>query len=89
MATIDVTVRVSKELSELGDGVSRFLKVLKEEAADGFDVTDLSDIVASAISDLLPAMDGVTELAAELESDQEAFVNAVGITGTKVINALL
>lgn len=89
MATKEIQIRVSKELTELGDGVAKFLKVLKDEAIDGFDVTDISTILASAMTDLLPALDGVTLIADEMVDDRLAFINAAALTGAKIVDAIL
>lgn len=89
MATVERTITCSKELTELGDGVAKFLKILKEESKDGFDISDISTILASAMTDLLPAMDGVTEISQEAEGDRGAFVNASALCGAKIINAVL
>ena len=89
MATIERTVKCSKEMSELGDGVAKFLKILKEESKDGFDVSDISTILASAMTDLLPAMDGVTLIAGEIDSDREAFINASALAGAAIVSAVL
>ena len=89
METKVISVVVSKELSELGEGVARFLAVLKQEAQDGFDVSDISSILSSAMTDLLPALEGVTLVQDELKQDPVAFTNAAALTGAKIVNALL
>lgn len=85
----EVKLNCSKELVELGDGVAKFLTVLMKEAEDGLDITDISSILSSAITDLIPALDGVTDISGEFESDREAFINGVGVTGSKIINVFL
>lgn len=89
MSTIQRTVSCSKELTELGDGVAKFLKILKEESKDGFDVGDISAILASAMTDLLPAMEGVSEISREAAEDREAFVNASALCGAQIITAVM
>lgn len=89
MATVERTLTCSKELTELGDGVAKFLKILKEESADGFDVSDISTILASAMTDLLPAMEGVTEISQEATNNRTAFMNASAVCGAQIIGAVL
>jgi len=89
MATVDRTVKCSKELTELGDGVAKFLKILKEESKDGLDVSDIPTVLSSAMTDLLPAMEGVSVISQEATHDREAFINASALAGAKIINAVL
>jgi len=89
MSTIQRTIYCSKELTELGDGVSKFLRILKEESKDGFDISDISAILASAMRDLLPAMEGVSEISKEANEDREAFVNASALCGAQIISAVM
>ena len=89
MANVQISMEVSKELMELADGVAAFLKVLKTESMDGFDITDLSSIMASAMTDLLPALEGVSKIVEEAVDDRGAFVNASAYAGAKIINSVL
>ena len=86
---IKIEVEVAKELSELGDGVAKFLKVLKAEAMDGIDFTDIPSILSSAMADLVPALEGVEKIKDELTQDRSSFINAASVSGAKIINAVI
>lgn len=76
MATVDVTIQASKELYELGQGIKGFLAALKEESKDGLDVTDIGAVLAAAMTSLVPALDGVTDIADEIKDDPQAAIYA-------------
>lgn len=87
--TRKVEIEVSKELSELAEAVANFLVVLKAAAVDGFDFTDIPDVVASAMSDLLPGLEGSDKIAKEFFQDPEAFIAASSYGVGKIIAAIL
>ena len=86
---ITVQIECSKELTELGDGLAKFIKVLRREAADGIDFTDIPAILSSAMADLVPALDGVENIKDELFQDRSSFINASSVSGAKIINAVI
>lgn len=89
MATKDVTVRCSKEAVEAGQGLAKFLFHVKQALADGWQVgSDLPAIITTAIGDLVPALQGIDKVGAELLEDRIAFANACALTGTAVVEAL-
>ena len=89
MSRVTVQVECSKELMELGDGIAAFLKVLIAEAKDGIDFTDIPAILASAMADLVPALDGIEKIKDEMTQDRPAFVNASAVSGSRIINAVI
>lgn len=72
-----ISVEVSKEAYELGEGLAKFVVVTKKALADGWQPgSDLPEIMSSAIADLIPALSGVEKIPAEAQ-DQQAFANAL------------
>lgn len=89
MANIQVTLEASKELTELGQGLAKFLAAVKLATADGFQVgADLPPLISAAVAELVPAVQGVT-LIGEEAKDKKAFANAVAVVGAAVAGALL
>lgn len=89
METIQVTIEGPKELVELGQGVAKFLTVLKTQASDGFDPSDISHILVSAMADLVPALEGVTAIGTEASGDKQIFANGCSIIAADILGALL
>ncbi len=90
MATLDVTVKCSKETVELGEGLAKFLGDVKKALADGWQpLMDLPAFLSASIADLIPAMIGVEKVKDELTEDKEAFVNAVMVSGQAIVGAVL
>lgn len=80
MAKKTVQVVVSKEAHELGEGLSKLVKVIRTQLANGWQVgEDLGPIFQSAIGDLVPAVQGVDQLTAEQREDPVAFAHAVSL----------
>ena len=88
MATIQVTLEASKELSELGQGLAKFLAAVKLATANGFQAADLPPLISAAVAELVPAVQGVTLIADEAK-DKKAFANAIAVLGAAVAGALL
>jgi len=75
MATLDVTVKKSKEASELADALREMVVVSVEAAQDGFDpASDLSTIFAAVLPKLLGAVEGLDQLDEEWKEDPAAFM---------------
>lgn len=89
MALAQVTLECSKELTELGQGLAKFLAAVKLATADGWQMgADLPAVISSAMAELVPAINGVTLIADEAK-DKKAFANAVAVVGAAVAGALL
>lgn len=75
-----VEIEVSKEMYELGKGLTDFVAAVKKELDDngGWDAADdLPGVISAAVMSLLPAMEGVSNISLELEEDKAAFARAV------------
>lgn len=85
---IKVEVEVSKEAYELGQGLAVFIKAAKQALNDGFQPgQDLPALMMSAMNDLLPAVQGLDQIEAEIKEDGQAFRQAValGLSGISEI----
>lgn len=81
MSKVNVTVVVSKEIYEAGQGVAKFVKAMKVALADGWQAgSDLPVAMSHALSDLVPALNGITEVAAEVAEDKQAAAHAVSLS---------
>lgn len=86
MSVIQVQVSVSKEASELGDGLVKFVSDVKQALADGWQPgSDLPALLQATIADLVPAVQGVEKLGAEIVENEEAFVTAFMLSGKKIV----
>lgn len=86
---IRVTVDVSKETYEFGIGLSKFIAAVRASLDDGFQYgDDIPDIVSSAISDLLPSLDGLSAISDEYSENPEIFFRTVSLIGLEVVKAL-
>lgn len=86
---IEKTVELSKETYELGEGLAKFIIAVRKAVEDGFSYgDDLPDIIASAVSDILPALDGSTEIGAEFKEDPRVFAQTVLLIGTRIVEEL-
>ena len=89
MATKDITVKVSKESYELGEGMASFIGAVKAALADGWNLgDDLPAIVSAAMTNLVPAVDGLTELDDEWAEDKASFMRAWALAGAQVFEKL-
>lgn len=78
MGTKLIEVEVSVETHELGQGLAKMIASVKQALADGWQPgTDLPVIISSAVSDLVPAVQGVDKIGAEMAENKQAFANAV------------
>ena len=78
--TIPGMINKSKELDELGDGLVKFIGKCYLAKKDGWSyVNDLPVVISSAVRDLLPALDGVGDIANELHDDKEVFAKTIGM----------
>lgn len=75
--TKDITVTVSKEAHELGEGIAKFHAAVKQALADGWQAgQDVPAVIQSAVVDLVPAMQGADQVSSEAV-DKEHFANAL------------
>lgn len=90
MQTVSVPVTVSKEAYELGQGVVKFVAALKGALSNGFQPgQDIPIVVAAAITELIPAMDGVQLMADELKTDQVAFASAFVLSAKDLVKVFV
>ena len=90
MAKVSVTVEVSKELYELGQGLSKVVASVKQALADGWQPgQDLPTIAMAAYADLVPAVQGLDKAGAELAEDRSAALRAVSLGLSDVVDSVL
>lgn len=81
MNTLEVPVKVTKEAYELGQGLAKFLKATKQALADGWQPgQDLPVLMAAAVTELVPALQGVEQLDDEAKADKQAFTMALVVS---------
>lgn len=82
MEKVKVELELPKEVSELAAGLATFAVHAIKAVKDGFQPgQDLPVLLAAAIADLVPALNGVERLPAELKEDKAAFIAAFGYGG--------
>ena len=75
-----VEVEVSEKSYRLVKGFSGFIKKVKTEVQDneGFSaLDDLPGIFSAAVSDLVPAMEGITTIGEDFRANKKAFIRGV------------
>lgn len=88
MQTVQVTISASKETHELAVGLGKLIKAIKTATVDGFQVgQDLPVIISSAITDLVPALEGATLISEEAKNTPE-FQNACYLAAQEIYSAL-
>lgn len=85
MATIDVQLKASKELTELGEGLAKVIGVAAQAAKDGLGAEDIAPLASSVIMDLVPALDGIEAIKSEFQQDIVAAVNGLLVTANRVL----
>ena len=85
MATIDVSIRCAKEMTELGEGLAKVIGVAKKALADGLGAEDIAPIATSVMMDLVPALEGVTLIEDELKEDWVSAANGALITANRIL----
>ena len=82
MELLKVECEVSKEAYELAQGLVKFSAAVKTAMADGWQMgQDLPVVIAAAMGDLMPAMQGVDKLGEELGENKIAFAKAFAMSG--------
>lgn len=72
-----VELECAKETLELCQGLAKFAAAVKQALADGWQPgTDLPALITATVADLVPALQGVDQLPAEVAASPE-FVNAL------------
>jgi hypothetical protein len=85
---IQKTVEVSKEASELLEGLKKFIVAMKDALADGWQVgKDLPVVLTSALGDLAPSLQGVEQIPQEAKDSKE-FAAAVSLGLNDIVHAL-
>ncbi len=84
MATIDVSIKAAKELTELGEGLAKVIGVARKALDDGLGAEDIAPIASSVIMDLVPALEGITLIEDEIKNDLPAAINGICITATRI-----
>lgn len=86
MPKINVEISVSKESYELAQGSVKVVKALKEALKDGFQPgQDVPAIVSAVIADLIPAVQGMDQVALESQEDEKAFVQAFVLSAVDML----
>jgi len=81
MEKIKIEVEVPKELYELGSGVGNFIIATKEALADGWDMSkDIPAIMTAAMTELMPAVSGISKIDDEFKEDPAAAVQAISVS---------
>ena len=88
MATIDVSVRCAKELTELFDGLSKVIGVAKKALDDGMGAEDIAPIATSVMMDLVPALEGITLIKDEINADWVSAANAGVVAANKILEEI-
>jgi len=87
---IDVNEKVTKEAYELGMGLNKFVLDMRAALADGWQPgSDLPAVLTATINDLVPAVQGVDQLAAEEKENTEAFFTAFMLPVKSLVFKLL
>lgn len=86
---VDKTVKVSKEASELGDGLVKIVAEVKKALGDGFQPIGDSVAIGNAVyHDLVPAVQGFEKMSDELKESKTAFMRAWTLAGIDMAEAL-
>ncbi len=81
-------VEVSKETSELLEGLTKFAVAVKGALKDGWQVgQDLPVVLTSALGDLAPALQGAEAIKEEAKDTKE-FAAAVALSVNELVHAL-
>lgn len=88
ISTMQKTIEVSKETYELGEGLTKFIDSCFEALEDGWQYgDDLPDIISSAVSNLLPALDGASLISDERKKNPRAFYTTISLMIVDIADA--
>lgn len=86
MALVNKTVQVTKEADELAEGLVATVQHVKKALSDGWQPgQDLPVVLQAVLADLIPAIQGVEKLGAEITENEEAFVTSFVLAGKKLV----
>ena len=75
MSTVEVKVQVGKEVYELGQGVAGFVTAVSQALKDGWQIgQDIPVVMSAALTQLVPALQGVEQIPAEYATSHKAVV---------------
>lgn len=70
MQTVKIEIELPKEAYELAKGLGAFAAVVKKALADGWQMgADVPVIVSAALTELVPALNGVDMIGEEAKAD--------------------
>jgi len=79
---VQKSVEVEQKADELGAAICAFVKVIKEQLKDGFQVgNDVPPIVAEALKDLVVIVNDAGALPLEAKEDAFCFAKTLGLAG--------
>lgn len=86
--SVALNLSVPKEAYALGSGVVKFIQDIRKALADGWQPElDLPILLAAAVKDLGPAVQGIDQLGPELEANKVAFVGAFALAALEIFTA--
>lgn len=88
MATVNREIEVTKELSELGEGIAEFVYQVRVAGADGFGADDLPKLAIDALKILVPAIQGTELIGEEKKESPEASDAALLMLGYDIYRAI-
>lgn len=89
MVTKTVTLQLPESSVELANGLAQFIAAIKKSLDDGFQPgTDLPVIVTAAVTSLIPVVDDVMKLGAEIDGDKLGVAQAFVIAGFDIAKVL-
>lgn len=75
-----IEVDVSKETYEFMDGLSQFVGAMKKSLSDGWQPgSDIPALISAAITNLVPAFEGMDKIKTELAEDKSSFIKGLAI----------
>lgn len=88
MEYLEVKVSVPKEMAEFGAAICNLVAAVKEVGKDGFSISDIPAVIASAMVELPKAIEGMEKIAGEVSSDNVASVKLAGLLAGDLLKAL-
>ena len=86
MSKVTKQVEVEKEADELAQGILAIIKAVKDSLSDGWQPgTDMPKIMIESATSLVPAIQGIEQLPAELKEDKAAFGKAFALAGFDIV----
>ena len=87
---MDLTVQIPKETADLVQGLTGFIKACKKALSDGWQPgQDIPVLMAAAISNLGPALEGFDKIGQEAYDNPQAMITAVGILSSEIYAAII